>query len=72
MKEPKFGHFLRNLRERRRMSLRDVEKECGVSNAYRPIGEWGQAPSQPGYLKKVCSCLQCHDQRTALTGRLLG
>ena len=53
MKEPKFGHFLRNLRERRRMSLRDVEKECGVSNAYIAQLENGdRPPPSPDILKK--------------------
>jgi len=34
MEELNFSQFLKSLRERQRMSLRDVEKESGVSNAY--------------------------------------
>ena len=30
MEESNFGHFLKSLRDRQRMSLRDVEKESGV------------------------------------------
>jgi HTH-type transcriptional regulator, competence development regulator len=32
--EPNFGKYLKSLRERQRMSLREVEKDSGVSNAY--------------------------------------
>jgi len=34
MEESNFGHFLKSLREKQRMSLREAERESGVSNAY--------------------------------------
>jgi len=34
MDDPDFGAYLRHLRERQRMSLREAERESGVSNAY--------------------------------------
>jgi transcriptional regulator with XRE-family HTH domain len=49
-----FGEFLKGLRDRQRMSLRDVERECGVSNTYLSQIEKGErsAPS-PDILRKL-------------------
>ena len=54
MEEANFGHFLKSLRDRQRMSLRDVEKESGVSNAYIAQMEKGDRPApSPDILKKL-------------------
>ena len=54
MEESNFGHFLKSLRDRQRMSLRDVEKACGVSNAYIAQLEKGDRPApSPDILKKL-------------------
>ncbi|MGI2336848.1 MAG: helix-turn-helix domain-containing protein [Dehalogenimonas sp.] len=54
MEESNFGQFLKSLRNRRHMSLRDVEKECGVSNAYIAQLEKGdRPPPRPDILKKL-------------------
>jgi transcriptional regulator with XRE-family HTH domain len=55
MEEPNnFGQFLKSLRERRHMSLRDVERESGVSNAYIAQLEKGDRnPPRPDMLKKL-------------------
>ncbi|MGI2336208.1 MAG: helix-turn-helix domain-containing protein [Dehalogenimonas sp.] len=54
MDESNFGQFLKSLRNRRHMSLRDVEKECGVSNAYIAQLEKGdRPPPRPDILKKL-------------------
>ncbi len=54
MEESNFGHFLKSLRDRQRMSLRDVEKKCGVSNAYITQLEKGDRPApSPDILKKL-------------------
>ena len=54
MEESNFGHFLKSLRDRQRMSLRDVEKESGVSNAYIAQLEKGDRPApSPDILKKL-------------------
>jgi len=54
MEESNFGQFLRSLRERRHMSLRDVERESGVSNAYIAQLEKGdRPPPRPNTLKKL-------------------
>jgi transcriptional regulator with XRE-family HTH domain len=54
MEELNFGQFLKGLRERRRMSLRDVERESGVSNAYVAQIERGdRPPPRPEILKKL-------------------
>ena len=54
MEEFNFGHFLKSLRERQRMSLRDVEKESGVSNAYIAQIERGDRPApSPEILRKL-------------------
>ena len=54
MEESNFGHFLKSLRDRQRMSLRDVEKESGVSNAYIAQLEKGDRPApSPEILKKL-------------------
>jgi len=42
--EPSFGQYLRSLRERQRMSLREAEKASGVSNAYIAQIERGDRP----------------------------
>ncbi len=54
MDESNFGHFLRSLREKQRLSLREAEKESGVSNAYIAQIEKGDrsAPS-PEILRKL-------------------
>ena len=49
-----FGEYLKELREKQRMSLRDVERRAGVSNAY--LGQIEQAkrpPPHPNILKKL-------------------
>ena len=49
-----FGEFLRGLRERQRMSLRDVERECAVSNTYLSQIEKGEKTSpSPDILRKL-------------------
>jgi HTH-type transcriptional regulator, competence development regulator len=54
MEESNFSQFLKSLRERQRMSLRDVEKESGVSNAYIAQLEKGDRPApSPDILKKL-------------------
>ncbi len=54
MEETNFGQFLKELREKRRMSLRDVEKACGVSNPYLAQIERGdRPPPKPEILKKL-------------------
>ncbi|MEK7354792.1 MAG: helix-turn-helix transcriptional regulator [Chloroflexota bacterium] len=54
MEELNFGHFLKSLRDRRHLSLRDVEKESGVSNAYIAQMEKGDRPApSPDILKKL-------------------
>ena len=49
-----FGQYLRSLRLEKRLSLREVEKESGVSNSYLGLIERGQRPI-PGadILKKL-------------------
>ncbi|TES85381.1 helix-turn-helix domain-containing protein [Candidatus Aerophobetes bacterium] len=49
-----FGEYLKELREKQRVSLRDVERRTGVSNAY--LGQIEQAkrpPPHPNILKKL-------------------
>jgi transcriptional regulator with XRE-family HTH domain len=54
MEEPNFGYFLKSLRDRQRMSLRDVERESGVSNAYIAQLEKGDRPAPSAdILKKL-------------------
>jgi transcriptional regulator with XRE-family HTH domain len=54
MDESNFGQFLKSLRERQRLSLRDVEKESGVSNAYISQLEKGERPPpSPDILRKI-------------------
>ena len=54
MEQSNFGYFLKSLRDRQRMSLRDVEKESGVSNAYIAQLEKGDRPApSPDILKKL-------------------
>ena len=54
MAESNFGYFLKSLRDKQRMSLRDVEKESGVSNAYIAQLEKGDRPApSPDILKKL-------------------
>ena len=54
MEESNLGHFLKSLRDRQRMSLRDVERESGVSNAYIAQLEKGDRPApSPDILKKL-------------------
>ena len=54
MEGSNFGHFLKSLRDKQRMSLRDVERESGVSNAYIAQLEKGDRPApSPDILKKL-------------------
>jgi len=54
MEEQGFGAFLRSLREKQRMSLRDAEKESGVSNPYISQLEKGdRSPPHPDILRKL-------------------
>ncbi|WP_228368654.1 helix-turn-helix domain-containing protein [Dehalococcoides mccartyi] len=54
MEEANLGQFLKSLRDRQRMSLRDAEKESGVSNAYIAQLEKGDRPApSPDILKKL-------------------
>jgi transcriptional regulator with XRE-family HTH domain len=39
-----FGDYLRNLRVEKRLSLREVEQQSGVSNSYLGLIERGQRP----------------------------
>ena len=51
---PGFGEYLKLLREKQRMSLRDVERRARVSNAY--LGQIEQSkrpPPHPNILKKL-------------------
>lgn len=51
-----FGEYLKALREKQRMSLRDVERECGVSNSYLGQIEQGRRPPpHPNILKKLAA-----------------
>ncbi len=54
MEVESFGQFIKDLRKRQRMSLRDVEKESGVSNAYIAQLEKGDRPAPSAdILKKL-------------------
>jgi transcriptional regulator with XRE-family HTH domain len=54
MEESNFGHFLKSLREKQRMSLRDAERESSVSNAYiAQIEKGDRPPPKPEILKKL-------------------
>ena len=54
MDDSNFGHFLKSLREKQRMSLRDAERESGVSNAYiAQIEKGDRPPPKPEILKKL-------------------
>lgn len=54
MEEESFGQYLKYLRKRQRMSLRDVERESGVSNAYIAQLEKGDRPAPSAdILKKL-------------------
>jgi len=49
-----FGTYLKGLRERQRMSLREAERESGVSNAYIAQIERGdRPPPSPDILRKL-------------------
>ena len=49
-----FGEYLKSLREKHRMSLRDAERLTGVSNAYLGQIELGKRPPpHPNILKKL-------------------
>lgn len=53
---PDFGEYLKLLRGKQRMSLRDVERRTGVSNAYLGQIEQGKRPPpHPNILKKLAS-----------------
>ena len=50
----KFGEYLKGLREKQRLSLRDVERQAGVSNPYLGQIEQGKRPPpHPNILKKL-------------------
>jgi len=52
--ERSFGEYLKSLRQEQRMSLREVERESGVSNAYLAQIERGdRRPPSPEILKKL-------------------
>src|SRR5512138_73272 len=54
MEDSNFGHFLKGLREKQRLSLREAEKESGVSNAYIAQIEHGdRSPPSPDILRKL-------------------
>jgi len=54
MDEPSFSEYLKSLREKQRMSLRDAERESGVSNAYIAQIERGDRPApSPEILRKL-------------------
>jgi len=54
MEESNFGQFMRGLRKGQRLSLRDAEKESGVSNAYiSQIEKGNRPPPRPDILKKL-------------------
>jgi transcriptional regulator with XRE-family HTH domain len=54
MEEFNFGHFLKDLRIKRDMSLHDVEKAGGISNSYLSQIERGdRATPKPEILKKL-------------------
>ena len=54
MEEFNFGHYLKELRSNRRLSLHDVERACGVSNPYLSQLERGdRGPPKPEILKKL-------------------
>lgn len=54
MEESNFGSFLKSLRDKGHMSLRDAERESGVSNAYIAQMEKGdRPPPSPDILKKL-------------------
>jgi len=56
MGDPSFGEYLKGLREKQRMSLREAEKESGVSNAYIAQIERGDRPApSPDILRKLAS-----------------
>lgn len=52
--ESHFGEYLKSLREKQRMSLREAERESGVSNAYIAQIERGdRPPPSPDILRKL-------------------
>jgi transcriptional regulator with XRE-family HTH domain len=54
-----FGHYLKEMRTSRRLSLHDVEKACGVSNPYLSQLERGdRPPPSPEILKKLARAFQ--------------
>lgn len=54
MEDFNFGHYLKELRTNRRLSLHDVERACGVSNAYLSQIERGdRSTPKPEILKKL-------------------
>ena len=54
MEEFNFGQYMRELRKKARMSVRDVQTESGVSNAYIVQIEKGdRRPPKPEILKKL-------------------
>lgn len=56
MDDRSFGEYLKGLRKRQRMSLREVEGESGVSNAYVAQIERGDRPApSPEILRKLAA-----------------
>ncbi|MBN2238668.1 MAG: helix-turn-helix transcriptional regulator [Dehalococcoidales bacterium] len=53
MEEINFGQFLKSLRARQHMSIRDVERKSGVSNPYIAQLEKGDRMPSPDILKKL-------------------
>jgi transcriptional regulator with XRE-family HTH domain len=54
MDDRSFGEYLKSLREKQRMSLREAERESGVSNAYIAQIERGDRPApSPDILRKL-------------------
>jgi len=47
------GQFLRELRKAKGLSLRQVEKNTGVSNSYLSLVETGKRPASPEILRKL-------------------
>ncbi len=56
MDDRSFGQYLKSLRERQRMSLREAERERGVSNAFIAQIERGDRPApSPDILRKLAA-----------------
>jgi transcriptional regulator with XRE-family HTH domain len=70
---PGFGEYLKGLREKQRMSLRDVERRTGVSNAYLGQIELGKRPPpHPKILKKLAPIYDVHVYELMRAAEYLG